>query len=134
MQKLKKFFTYGISCLLCLPLTVSAQIRYVNCGKIQSLPYKILQLSNLAVKTTQAIIPTILVIMGSVDFVKAISSQKEDDMKKAQSNFIRKLILGALVFFLFAIVKLVLSIIGGNKDSILECVNCFINNAKKCYK
>ena len=75
--------------------------------------------------------PIILVVMGVVDFLKAISSQKEDDIKKAQGTFIKRLIMGALVYFVIVIVKFLISIIG-NDDSIWGCVECFVVNAGGC--
>lgn len=46
------------------------------------------------------------------DFVKAIASNDDAAIKKAISNSVKRLIIGALVFFLPYIVKFVLGIIG----------------------
>lgn len=103
----------------------------VDCGKIKSLPYKVLELSNFVVDVMQVAVPVILVLMGTVDLVKAVASQKEDEIKKAQGIFIKRLIMGALVFFVVVIVKLLVSVIG-NTDGIWGCVECFVDNASKC--
>ena len=65
--------------------------------------------------------------MGSIDLIKGITSQKEDEIKKGQQIFIKRLISGALVFFVIAIVKLLISLAAGNNsDSIFSCVNNFV--------
>lgn len=110
---------------------VYAKTKVVTCGNIKEVPYKILQLSNTGINIIQIIVPIILVVMGAVDFLKAISSQKEDDIKKAQGTFIKRLIMGALVYFVIVIVKFLISIIG-NDDSIWGCVECFVVNAGGC--
>ena len=125
-----------LSYLFVFLLTLITHIKvfaatYVNCGKIKSLPYKVLELSNFVVDVMQVAVPVILVLMGTVDLVKAVASQKEDEIKKAQGIFIKRLIMGALVFFVVVIVKLLVSVIG-NTDGIWGCVECFIDNASKC--
>ena len=110
---------------------VYAKTKIVTCGKIKEMPYKVLQLSNTGINIIQIIVPIILVVMGAVDFLKAISSQKEEDIKKAQGTFIKRLIMGALVYFVVVIVKFLISIIG-NDDSIWGCVECFVVDAGNC--
>lgn len=129
-NRIKYFITSIVAFILSSP--VYAKGTYVTCGSIKNLPYKVLQLSNTVVNIMQIAVPIILIIMGTIDFVKAVSSQKEDDIKKAQGLFIKRLVMGALVFFIFVIVKLLISAIGGNNDGIWGCVECFINNASNC--
>lgn len=75
----------------------------------------------------QILTPVILVIMGSIDLIKGITSQKEDEIKKGQQIFIKRLISGALVFFVIAIVKLLISLAAGNNSgSIFSCVDKFV--------
>lgn len=129
MKKIKYLITM---LFLSTPLMVTNAATYVKCGKIEQLPKKVLQLSNTVVNIMQIAVPVILVIMGAIDLVKGISSQNDDDIKKAQGMFIKRLIMGALVYFVFVIVKLLISAIGGNSDGIWGCVECFINSANKC--
>ena len=110
----------------------AAKPTYVTCGPIKELPKKILRLSNTVVNIMQIAVPVVLVLFGMIDLVKAISSQKEDDLKKAQGVLIKRLIMGVLVYFVVVIVKLLLSAIGGNTDGIWKCVQCFVSNANGC--
>ena len=113
-----------------LNLTV-LEAKYVDCGKIQKVPVKIIDLCNKAINIIQVAVPVVLIIVKGIDLLKAISSQKEDEIKKAQSLFIKRLILAVLIYFVFVIVKLIVSIIG-NSDDIWKCTECLFNGVKYC--
>lgn len=74
-------------------------------------------------------VPVILVIMGSLDLFKGVTASKEDEIKKGQQMFIKRLISAAIVFFVISIVQLLVSFVadGTEKANIMECANCFIN-------
>lgn len=55
----------------------------------------------------QVVIPILLIIFGMIELGKAITAQKEDEIKKAQASFLKKLILAVIVFLVFSIVHLV---------------------------
>lgn len=79
-------------------------------------------------------IPILLIIKGMIDMLKATSSSKEDEMKKAQRKFIQRLIAGVCGFTLFILVETVISWIDdktGNEGA-MNCVNCFINGSENC--
>ena len=48
------------------------------------------------------IVPALVIVLGMIDLAKAVIASKEDEMKKAQSTFIKRLIVG-LAFFLLPI-------------------------------
>ena len=80
----------------------------------------------------QVAVPIILVILGMMDLMKGVMAQKEDEIKKGQQMFVKRLIAAALVFFVVAIVKLVITFVADDKDgNIINCANCFINGTKK---
>ncbi len=75
----------------------------------------------------QILVPVLLVILGLIDFVKAIASQKDDEIKKGQQIFLKRVIAGILVFFVIAIVKFVISVVAGSSEGgVMNCANCFI--------
>ena len=75
-------------------------------------------------------VPVLLVIFGSIDFLKAVTASKEDEIKKGQQTFIKRLIDAVLVFFIIQIVQLILNF-AANDDGISGCFNCFVNG-KSC--
>lgn len=75
----------------------------------------------------QIVSPIILVVLGMIDLIKAVIASKEDEIKKAQMTFVKRLIAAAIVFFVFIIVKLVISFVADDKDNLINCINCFVN-------
>ncbi len=102
----------------------------VSCGNnlLTNIPGLIPQVIKIAYTAIQIAVPVILIIMGMLDLFKALSAQKDDDIKKAQKLFIKRLISAALVFFVFVVVRLVISMVAdSNGGRILECADCFIS-------
>ena len=107
--------------------------EYVKCGTmIPKIAAIIPKLTSTAVDIIKIVVPVLLIIFGMMDLMKGVIAQKEDEIKKAQGLFVKRLISAAIVFFVFIVVELVFNLIAGNtesnSDKIWECVNCFINN------
>lgn len=75
-------------------------------------------------------VPVLLVIFGMLDLFKGITAQKEDEIKKGQQLFIKRLISAAIIFFVISIVQLLVSFVAGD-EGIMECASCFINGTDK---
>jgi len=73
------------------------------------------------------VIPIIIIIMGMIDFIKIIVSQKDDEMKKAQNLFIKRLIYGISIFFVPPLITFVIGLVGGN--TLNPCMSCFIDSS-----
>ena len=90
---------------------------------------KIPEMVHTAVTAIKVVVPILLVIFGSLDLLKGVTAGKEDEIKKGQQIFIKRLIAGVLVFFVFTIVQLIVSFAAGDESqNISSCINCFINN------
>lgn len=74
-------------------------------------------------------VPVLLVIFGMLDLFKGLTAQKEDEIKKGQNLFIKRLISAAIIFFVISIVQLMVSFVAGD-EGIMTCANCFINGVK----
>ena len=81
----------------------------------QDIPSNLVGLIQLVYKAIQIGVPIILIIVGMFDMGKAITQQKEDEIKKAQSLLVKKAVAAALVFLMFSLVNLVVTIV--NIDS-----------------
>ncbi len=73
-------------------------------------------------------VPVLLVIFGMIDLFKGLTAQKEDEIKKGQQMFIKRLISAAIIFFVISIVQLLVSFVAGD-EGIMTCANCFLNGA-----
>lgn len=73
--------------------------------------------------------PVIIIITGMMDMLKAVSAQKEDEIKKAQQKFVRRLLAGVVVFLVFVIVETVINTFVESTDATgaMQCVNCFLS-------
>ena len=100
------------------------------------IPVEVSKIATLAYNSIRIIVPLVLVIIGMFDMAKAITSQKEDDIKKAQQLLVKKAVAGALVFFLFSLVTWMLTILGstsGNaqgEENVISCLNELFNYNK----
>ena len=88
----------------------------------------------LVISGIQIVVPILLIIWGMIDFAKAVTKSDEDEIKKGQKTFIKRLIAAAIVFLVVTVVKLVVNLVGqigaeGMNNSIWDCVQRFINGA-----
>lgn len=112
----------------------------VSCGNqlVEKIPSALPKVISILYNILQVAVPILLVIMGSLDLSKGITAGKEDEMKKGQQLFIKRLIAGVLVFLVFIVVKLVISLVANDEKSdnkatrILQCTECFIKNNNSC--
>ncbi len=89
----------------------------------------------LIVTIIKVAIPVILVILGMIDLFKGVTAQKDDEIKKAQQLFVKRLVAAVLVFFVVTIVQLVISFADDkDKDQIWTCANCFLRGMDSCGK
>lgn len=72
-------------------------------------------------------VPVILVILGMLDLAKGVVAGKEDEIKKGQQIFIKRIIAAILVFFVITIVQLVMGIISSEDDSFWTCADQILN-------
>lgn len=56
--------------------------------------------------------PILVIGLTTMDFVKAVAAVKDDDMRKAQSTAIKRIIIGVVIMFIPTIVNLILWLIG----------------------
>ncbi len=73
------------------------------------------------------VVPILLIIFGMIDLVKAVTAGKEDEIKKAQTVFIRRLVMGILVFFVVVIVQMLVTFVSNKDRNVANCFRCFIN-------
>lgn len=102
----------------------------VTCGGILEVDRMLPDIVSLIVTLIKIGVPVLLIVFGMLDLGKAVMAQKEDEIKKAQGVFVKRIIAAALVFFVVVIVQTVFNLVGGaDKKDIWNCVNCFVNGA-----
>ena len=93
-------------------------------------PKTLLNIVHYVYLAIQILVPIMLILFGMIDLAKALTSSKEDEIKKAQSGLLRKAVLAVIVFLIFSFVKLVFNFAAGDlkndKGNVWNCVSCFI--------
>lgn len=88
----------------------------------EGLPGDIVSIIYYVYKGIQVVVPIILILFGMIELGKAITSQKDDEIKRAQGSFFKKLIIAVLVFLVLSIVNFVFYFAGG-EDEIWTCIS-----------
>ena len=115
-------------------------LAYLSCGgdakdthdgtDAYDIPVFLPRITSYAVTLLKTVTPVILIIMSMIQLIKAISSQNEDEMKKARSALVKKLIAATLIFFVTTIVQFVIKQVADSDEvgSASQCLSCFVNN------
>ena len=108
--------------------SLNTDLKTYSCGSgfLTNIPANIINLVHIFYNFLQFLVPIAIIILGTLDLLKAITSQKEDEIKKGQMTFFKRLIGAVLVFFVFAIIKLLVGVVSGNSQSVIECLDCFL--------
>ncbi len=104
----------------------------LRCGSIDNIPARLPKIVSTVYNIIKVVVPIVIIIFGMLDLLKAVMAQKEDEIKKGQHIFIKRLLTGAIVFFVFIIVQLAVGLVSSGTENadIMSCMNCFLNN--KC--
>ena len=112
-------------------------LETVKCGNFENLAFDSLipDLTSTVVNIIKIGIPIILIFLGMLDLGKAVMAQKEDEIKKSQQIFVKRLISAVLVFLVVFIVQTVIGLVAGKQNSnITKCIDCFLygSDSKHC--
>ncbi|MCI6265395.1 MAG: hypothetical protein MR598_00945 [Erysipelotrichaceae bacterium] len=78
------------------------------CGDLS----QVITLLKNVIKLIQWGIPMVLILFGMIDLGKAVMAGKEDEMKKAQSTLIKRVIYAVAVFLVVTIVTFAMGLVG----------------------
>lgn len=109
--------------------TANIAPKTIDCGQdIIGIPVETAKIMRTIYLLIKIFAPLVLVFMGMLDFGKAVIGSSEDDIKKKQNKFIKRLIAAAVLFLVMAIVELVFSLLAkaGFADA-TACINAILN-------
>lgn len=104
-------------------------LLYLKCGDIYGFPEIVPKISSYFVTLLKTVAPIVLIIVSVISLVKAISAGKEEDIKKAQTTLVKKIIIGGIIFFVVTIVQFIMLKVADSseKDNLSKCLSCFLN-------
>ena len=76
------------------------------------------------------LVPLIIIILGSIDFAKAVINTGDKASKEAVTMLVKRLIIGVIIFLLPTILDVLLGFIDGaeeNSDSFSTCTHCLFD-------
>ena len=97
-----------------------------SCGGFD-VPNSLINIISTIIKLIKIGVPIILIVLGMIDMGKAVASQKEDEIKKGQKILISRCIAAGIVFFVVAIVQLLVNIVSNNDNTTWDCIDKIVN-------
>ncbi len=88
-----------------------------------SIPYIISAIVNII----KIVVPILLIVFGMIDLMKAVIASKEDEIKKGQQTFIKRIIAAVIVFFVIQLVQMIIRFVSNSDSNVINCFNCFVN-------
>ncbi len=110
-------------------INVYAAGETIDCGAdIIPIPVETAKFMHTAYILLKIGAPLILVVMGIADFGRAVFSSSEDDIKKKQNRFIKRVISAVLVFLVLSIVEFIFTLLtnAGFTDATV-CIDAILN-------
>lgn len=101
----------------------------------KSIPSEVKNIVHMIYLAIQILTPLLLVIFGAVDMIRALTQQKEDEIKKAQSGLIKKVIVAVIVFLILTIAQWVVQLAStatGDSDNGWSCACELLKGSGKC--
>ena len=89
------------------------------------------KLVGIVVTFIKILIPIFIILFGVIDFYKAITSQKDDGLKKAAKSVAIRAIAGVAIFLLPGLVQMVLNMVNewsDYKNNWCCCTECILNS------
>ena len=102
----------------------------VNCMGVD-VPDILPNIVSLAVGIIQVVVPILLIVMGMLDLGKAVAASKEEEIKKAQTLFIKRFIAAIIVFLIVTIVQVFFNVMAQtgvvDEGTWVDCISPFLN-------
>lgn len=73
------------------------------------------------------LVPVGIVLFGMLELIKAVMSKDDAAIKKTQTSLINKVIAGVIIFFIFIVVDLSLTLLEKNNVDVGDWLSCWQN-------
>lgn len=82
----------------------------------------IMYLIGVVVGVIRVAVPIVLIVLGMVDLVKALTSQDDKEIKSATKLIVKRVVIAIAIFLVPTIVRLVMTVISQNEYQ--QCIRC----------
>lgn len=87
---------------------------------------KVIAIVGFVLNLIQWVVPIILIVLGTVDLVKAVIAGKEEEIKNNQKTLVKRIIAAIIIFLIPLIVSVITGLLG--TDEWKECWNAHHND------
>lgn len=94
--------------------------RYCNEGNVA----RTLKFIGIMLFLAKIFVPALIIILGSIDFGKAILAGKDDEVKKKVPILLKRVGAGIIIFFIPTIIDFLFSVLDGYSDTMNQYRNC----------
>lgn len=104
-------------------------LEYVKCGTSGGIPRPVPQLTTIAYTFLVVFTPLILIAFSIVTLIKSIVNGNVEEISKAKSKLIKKIIITAIIYTVAALVQFVVNRVASkasDKDTFSKCMSCFL--------
>jgi len=126
-----KYIMFFLTVYCFISFAYASTTTYMSCGGVKGIPYDIPGVVRFFLNFIKLFVPIILILMGSIDFGKAVIGD-EKELSKATKKFTTRCIGGVGVFFVVFLVQLLLKLVGSSSDGMIECIACFTSDGSYC--
>ncbi len=137
---MKKFLNYilvfGIIMFILNPSVLAASLNYSNLCDNEGIK-NAAEIVGYVVLLIKWIVPLILIVLGMIDFGKAVISNDDKALNNATSSLIKRIIAGVVVFFVPSLVMALVNFIGftqgiENDADFATCTKCVMDVLNNC--
>lgn len=142
MKKVYKIliFIFLINILLIVNVQAASSDEFVFCNNDTKTAFR---MAGYAIVTLKIVVPLIIIVKSIMDLCTVVISGEGKDMSGSISNFIKRLIAGAVIFFIPTILNVMLSLIPVGENGITNsngevesqfaaCHNCLLDPNGSC--
>lgn len=103
--------------------------KSASCGSTSDIPLALPIFIHNIISIIKILIPVLLIILGMLDFGKAVASNDEKTMNESKNKFVKRIIGAVAIFLVVAVTQFIFKAINiKNSNDIISCINCFVNN------
>lgn len=73
---------------------------------------RVMGIVKLVMRVICIVVPIVLILLGTIDLFKAVTSSKDEEIKKKQQTLIKRVIAAVIVFLVPTIVTVLMNLIG----------------------
>lgn len=86
--------------------------------------------AGIIMKVIYVLVPLVLIVTGSITFIQAMMKDKTDNLAKASSLLIKKIVISLVIFLLVPITELCIGLVAD--EGWKTCADCFFSTNKSC--